>query len=218
MAERELRPAAQAGACAAAQWTEHPDRRVTWCNAAYLGAVRGGRDNGTRAPGIGRRPGFSAISSTRHPPTATSAAATSSWATSPMTHWFEVSAMRVPGADRPVQRAAHRQAGDCRNLASGFRADLSKTFATFPSALPCSTASGSLSCSTRRWCRSMLEPGFLSRRPTLRSFLDQLREMRRMPEPRDYQLAGGNRTCSNRARNRTATTRSGPFPAARHCA
>jgi hypothetical protein len=95
---------------------------------------------------------------------------------------------------------------------------LSKTFATLPVGLAVFDRKRELVLfNPALVSNSMLEPAFLSRRPTLRGFLDQLREMQRMPEPRDYRSWRDEISVSNKARNRTAITRSGAFPAVRHC-
>jgi PAS domain-containing protein len=64
---------------------------------------------------------------------------------------------------------------------------LSKTFATLPVGLAVFDRGRELVLFNPALISvTMLEAAFLTRRPTLRAFLDQLREARRMPEPRDY--------------------------------
>jgi PAS domain-containing protein len=101
-------------------------------------------------------------------------------------HWFEI--RTVPDARgslnfaEPVDRLAKAE----RTLQE-FVQTLTKTFAHLPTGLAVFDRNRRLVLFNPALTDlSNLPPMFLSRRPTLFEFLDQLREQRRMPEPKDY--------------------------------
>ncbi len=171
---------------ASAQWTEAADGRVTWCNEAYLELCReygqrpldqlhwplprvfGRQLDPAPTEGKKRRCHLS------HPDGASKL-------------WFETAAR--PRADGETLFSAHAidRLVTAETSLRDFVQTLSKTFATLPVGLVVFDRKRELVLFNPALVSvSMLEPGFLTRRPTLRAFLDQLREMQRMPEPRDY--------------------------------
>jgi PAS domain-containing protein len=104
-----------------------------------------------------------------------------------VTHWFDVMPLRLSETEilftaRPVDKLVTAETS-----LRDFVQTLSKTFATLPVGLVVFDHKRELvlfNPALVSLCR--LEPAFLTRRPTLRAFLDQLRELQRMPEPRDY--------------------------------
>lgn len=101
--------------------------------------------------------------------------------------WYEVSAIRLADGSclfgaQPVDRLVSAE-----EALREFVQTLSKTFATLPTGLAVFDRKRELVMFNPALVAiSGLEPGFLSARPSLRGFLDRLRDRQRMPEPRDY--------------------------------
>lgn len=171
---------------AAVQWKETEDGRVVWANPPYLQLAEQVTDNDADLLGwplpqvfggqLQPRPSEGSLRRChvlvpgREEP-----------------FWFDVAAAELSGgmvlfSARPIDRLVQAEAA-----LRDFVQTLSKTFATLPIGLAVFDRKRELVLFNPALVTiSMLEPGDLSRRPTLRSFLDQLRERQRMPEPRDY--------------------------------
>jgi PAS domain-containing protein len=177
---------------------EHPDRGVTWANAAYLETVRG-----TETPGHGTLnwplPRLFGDQLDPPPTDGKQRRCHLTLGDKSVMHWFEVSATGPQGAEVLFSARAIDKLVTAETSLRDFVQTLSKTFATLPVGLAVFDRSREL---------VLFNPalisvhdaggGFLTRRPTLRAFLDQLREVQRMPEPRDYrswreEIAGSNR-------------------------
>jgi PAS domain-containing protein len=171
---------------AAVQWKETDDHRVIWANPPYLDLAaqvtgRSGDEVGWPLPAL--------FGDQLVPNPAEGSLRRCSVALPDRTRplWFEVAAMplgdgTVYYSARPVDRLV-----DAEAALREFVQTLSKTFASLPIGLAVFDRRRELVMfNPALVALSMLEPGYLSQRPTLRAFLDQLRERRRMPEPRDY--------------------------------
>ncbi len=187
LAERHIERLRRALALHAdAQWTEAADRRVTWCNEAYLKLAAETRGEG---PERLRWPPIRLFGEQLDPPpTDGNQRRCHLRRCNPdATHWFEVTSLRLEGGGilfsaRPIDRLVTAETS-----LRDFVQTLSKTFATLPVGLVVFDRKRELVLFNPALVSvSTLDPAFLSRRPTLRAFLDQLREVQRMPEPRDY--------------------------------
>jgi PAS domain-containing protein len=173
--------------CADAQWTEAANGVVTWCNPAYLKLCSQAAETEDASS---HWPPPRVFGEQLDPPPTDGAKRRCylKHGQPVSTRWFEVGSMRLSEGEvlysaRPIDKLVTAE-----NSLRDFVQTLSKTFATLPVGLAVFDRKRELVLfNPALVSTSMLEPGFLSRRPTLRSFLDQLREMRRMPEPRDYQ-------------------------------
>jgi PAS domain-containing protein len=187
MAERELSGLhRRLELCAAVQWAEHPDRGVTWANAAYLGLCEE-----AETPGHGTLnwplPRLFGDQLDPPPTDGKQRRCHLTLGDKSVMHWFEVSATGAQGAEVLFSARAIDKLVTAETSLRDFVQTLSKTFATLPVGLAVFDRSRELVLFNPALISvTMLEAGFLTRRPTLRAFLDQLREVRRMPEPRDY--------------------------------
>jgi PAS domain-containing protein len=187
LAERQVDRLRRAlGLYADAQWTEAADGRVTWCNDAYLKLAS--ETGGLGTDQLRWPPGRLFGEQLDPPPTDGNQRRCHLRRRNPdVTHWFEVTSLRLEGGDilfsaRPIDRLVTAETS-----LRDFVQTLSKTFATLPVGLVVFDRKRELVLFNPALVSvSTLDPGFLSRRPTLRAFLDQLREVQRMPEPRDY--------------------------------
>lgn len=168
------------------QWAEDTDGRVVWSNAPYLQLCAEHLDvdaSSLRWPLV---PMFG--DQLKPPPTdGTQRRCYLIRGNPAKPHWFEVTANRLDDAAllfsaRPVDRLVTAETS-----LRDFVQTLSKTFATLPVGLAVFDQKRELVLFNPALVSvSRLDPNFLTRRPTLRAFLDQLREGQRMPEPRDY--------------------------------
>jgi PAS domain-containing protein len=171
---------------AAVQWKETADRRVVWANQPYLHLAE--RASGAAADRLGwPLPRIFDDQLAPPPPEGTLRRCLLNLPDRVDPHWFEVAAMPLHGdtvlySARSIDRLVATEAA-----LRDFVQTLSKTFATLPIGLAVFDRKRELVLFNPALVSiSMLEPGYLSQRPTLRAFLDQLRERQRMPEPRDY--------------------------------
>lgn len=165
-------------------WREDEAARVTWANAAYFELVE--RLRGGEAPGW-PLPRIFASELEHSPSEGTIRRCKIAMPDRDEPTWYEVSRDPLPGgtalftaqpADRLV-RAETSLREFLQTTTKAFAAlpvglavfDRKRQLVTFNPALVALTQAGA---------------EFLSARPDLRSFLDQLREKKRMPEPRDY--------------------------------
>jgi PAS domain-containing protein len=171
---------------AAVQWKETAEGRVIWADPAYLGLAeratgRGAGDLGWPLPRVfgeqlDPRPPEGSLRRCRVPLVDREEPA-----------WFEVAAQECRGGGalfsaRPIDRLVAAE-GSLRDLVQ----TLSKTFAALPIGLAVFDRKRELVMFNPALVAiTTLDPGYLSGRPTLRAFLDQLRDRRRMPEPRNY--------------------------------
>lgn len=170
----------------AVQWKQTEDGRVTWASEGYLRLCEtlGAADDGTLT-----WPLPSIFGDQLTPPPRRGALRRCSLVVpnrdAPL--WFEVAADDLEGGtviydarsiDRLVEAEAARR---------DFVQTLSKTFAALPIGLAVFDRKRELVLFNPALVTiSSLDPGYLTLRPTLRAFLDQLRDRRRMPEPKDY--------------------------------
>jgi PAS domain-containing protein len=171
---------------AAVQWKEASERRVIWANTAYLRLAE-------RIAGAGAKdlrwplPRIFGDQLVPLPPEGTLRRCILNLPDRAEPNWLEVAAMPLPSGSvlfsaRSIDRLVATEAA-----LRDFVQTLSKTFATLPIGLAVFDRKRELVLFNPALVSiSMLEPGTLSQRPTLRAFLDHLRERRRMPEPRDY--------------------------------
>jgi PAS domain-containing protein len=187
LAEREVSGLRQRLAlCADVQWAEHPDHGVTWANAAYLRLCEE-----ADGPGQGALhwPLPRLFGDQLDPPPTDGKQRRCHLALrqKPDLHWFEVSASRPNETETMFSARAIDKLVTAETSLRDFVQTLSKTFATLPVGLAVFDRGRELVLFNPALISvTTLEAAFLTRRPTLRAFLDQLREARRMPEPRDY--------------------------------
>jgi len=168
---------------ATVMWREGPDMALTWANAPYY--LLAERIHINAAP-LGW-PLPRVFADHLIPPPAHGALRRCSLTDGGATAWFDVAAH--PQADgttlfaaRPVDRLVNAETA-LRN----FVQTLSQTFAHLPVGLAIFDRSRNLVLFNPALVTlSTLEPEFLSGRPSLVAFLDQLRERQRMPEPKNY--------------------------------
>jgi PAS domain-containing protein len=170
----------------AVQWKETGDGRVIWGDPIYLQLAE--RAAGDGASGIGwPLPRIFEDQLDPHPRSGSLRRCRLAVPDRETPLWFEVAALDLPeGATlfsaRPVDRLVKAEA-----TLRDFVQTLTKTFADLPIGLAVFDRNRELVIFNPALVTiSTLEPGYLSRRPSLRAFLDQLRERQRMPEPRNY--------------------------------
>lgn len=165
-------------------WREDKDARVTWANAAYFELVQRLRDGDTPgwplprvfAKGLEPAPSDNTIRRCslempdRDEPT-----------------WFEISRDPLPGGTalftaQPADRLIRAESS-----LREFLQTTTKTFAALPVGLAVFDSKRQL-VTFNPALVALTQAGaeFLSSRPDLRTFLDRLRDKKRMPEPRDY--------------------------------
>lgn len=169
-----------------AQWTESGSGKVIWCNETYL------KLSGEVRPDTAVQPTWPPprlFGEQLDPPPIDGSQRRChvTCKDAKQKRWFEVTALRLSDTEilfnaRPVDRLVTAETS-----LRDFVQTLSKTFATLPVGLVVFDRKRELVLFNPALVSvSRLEPGFLTRRPTLRAFLDQLRDIQRMPEPRDY--------------------------------
>lgn len=166
-------------------WRETADRQIYWANAAYLRlAERSAEVDGPVVWPL-RQVFGEQVEVLPEPGTRRRCSVQLPGASAPS--WFEVSAQPGPGGGhlftgQPIDRLVTAEEA-LRN----FVQTLSKTFAHLPIGLAIFDRKRELMLFNPALVTlSALDPEWLSSRPSLFSFLDQLRENQRMPEPRDY--------------------------------
>jgi PAS domain-containing protein len=168
-------------------WQQDPEGRVTWANASYraLADLPAAGAEGDPA-GMHVPPVFG--DQLEPPPLEATLRRCQVQGAQPSSGaWYEVSAIRLGDgaclfAAQPVDRLVAAE-----DALREFVQTLSKTFATLPTGLAVFDRKRELVMFNPALVAiSGLEPGFLSNRPSLRAFLDRLRDRQRMPEPRDY--------------------------------
>ncbi|MEM9756423.1 MAG: PAS-domain containing protein, partial [Pseudomonadota bacterium] len=169
-------------------WREAADGQITWANTAYLRQMAktmpevqdGGHDGGWPiAPLFGDdiRP---------LPPVGQTRRASLSVPGRAEPFWFELSAQSI-GSETCITAVPADRLVAAEHALSDFVQTLSKSFADLPIGLAIFDRRRELVLFNPALSRlSTLDVQFLSARPTLYDFLDQLRERRQMPEPRDY--------------------------------
>ena len=167
-------------------WQEDAEGNLTWANAAYLAYADRRRPSDGKAVWPGSRlfegleapaPGSRGSVRSRHAVQLPEESAE---------HWFEVTARSLSGSTvyyascaNDTVRAEHAQ--------REFLQTLAKTFAQLSTGLAIFDTQRRLTMFNPALLDMFDLPfAFMSSRPTLEAILDRLREMRKLPEPRDY--------------------------------
>lgn len=164
-------------------WREGEEGQITWANAAYLDLVESQKPTGTEVswplPRLFSEHALATLETgqvKRVSVESTGAAAT----------WFEVATARS-GDDFLYVATPADKLVQAEEALRDFIQTLSKTFADLPIGLAIFDRRRELVLFNPALVTlSTLSGEFLSSRPTLYNFLDQLRENRHMPEPKDY--------------------------------
>lgn len=165
-------------------WQETGDGTVTWCNRAYLDLADAVDDGGARhAWPPARLFDMPADDGTGKPRRARLAVSPKGEDTR---HWFEVD-MRPTGDDWICTATPADDLVIAEASRNEFITTLSKTFATLPIGLAIFNRTRELAMFNPALLDlTTLPVDFLVSKPSLASFLDRLREMQMMPEPKDY--------------------------------
>ncbi|GAB5449386.1 PAS-domain containing protein [Gymnodinialimonas sp.] len=165
-------------------WREDDSTRVTWANAAYFELVERLRDG--EAPGW-PLPRIFASELEHAPSEGTIRRCKIAMPDRDEPTWYEISRDPLPGGTalftaQPADRLVRAETS-----LREFLQTTTKTFAALPVGLAVFDRKRQL-VTFNPALVALTQAGaeFLSARPDLRSFLDQLREKKRMPEPRDY--------------------------------
>ncbi|UWQ95621.1 PAS-domain containing protein [Rhodobacteraceae bacterium M385] len=165
-------------------WKEDESARVTWANAPYFDLVERLRDG--EAPGW-PLPRVFASELDANPTEGTVRRCKIAMPDRDEPTWYEVSRDLLPGGAalftaQPADRLVRAESS-----LRQFLQTTTKTFAALPVGLAVFDRKRQL-VTFNPALVALTQAGaeFLSARPDLRSFLDQLREKKRMPEPRDY--------------------------------
>ncbi|QXT40167.1 PAS-domain containing protein [Gymnodinialimonas ceratoperidinii] len=165
-------------------WREDRDARVIWANASYFDLLE--RQQGGDAP-CWPLPRVFASALEEAPTEGTIRRCSIAFPDRDEPTWYEVSRDELPGGSalftaQPADRLVRAET----NLRH-FLQTTTKTFAALPVGLAVFDRKRQLvTFNPALVALTQVGAEFLSARPDLRSFLDQLREMKRMPEPRDY--------------------------------
>ncbi|GAA5074664.1 PAS-domain containing protein [[Roseibacterium] beibuensis] len=169
-------------------WKQDGEGRIAWANASYLGLADRKLGGGDEAVALGwPLPQIFADQVAPLPDAGKTRRCSVDLPDAETPAWFEVSAQLTEDGGaictaRPIDRLIRAET----SLRS-FMQTLSKTFASLPTGLAVFDRRRELmTFNPALTSLSNLPMEFLSSRPTLVDFLDQLREARRMPEPRDY--------------------------------
>lgn len=165
-------------------WREDDAGQVTWANAPYFDLVE--RSRGGQAPGW-PLPRVFASGLDHIPSEGTISRCKLEMPDRDEPTWYEISRDPMPGGlslftAQPADRLVRAETG-----LREFLQTTTKTFAALPVGLAVFDRKRQL-VTFNPALVALTQAGaqFLSSRPDLRSFLDQLREQKRMPEPRDY--------------------------------
>ncbi|OAN75180.1 hypothetical protein A8B78_16620 [Jannaschia sp. EhC01] len=168
----------------APMWREDESARVTWANAAYFDLVE--RLRGGEAPGW-PLPRIFASELEHAPSDGTFRRCKIAMPDRDEPTWYEVSRDPLPGGTalftaQPADRLVRAETS-----LREFLQTTTKTFAALPVGLAVFDRKRQL-VTFNPALVALTQAGaeFLTTRPDLKSFLDQLREKKRMPEPRDY--------------------------------
>jgi PAS domain-containing protein len=165
-------------------WEEDNEGRITWCNRAYLDLLEDLQGN----PGQGWPPAplFDLpVDDTGAPAPGRSRVALGAEGED-RRHWFEVHLQEIDSG-RLCTATPLDDLVKAETSLSEFVTTLSKTFAALPIGLAIFNRSRELAMFNPALVDLMTLPvDFLISKPTLASFLDRLREMQMMPEPKDY--------------------------------
>lgn len=153
-------------------WREDAVGRVTWANRAAARRAAGA------APLLPDRPDPAAPGPHRQSLSAGAGAARL---------WFDRHDSTAPDGSRIVYALPADEAVRAEAALRGFLQTLTRSFAHLPIGLAVFDADWRLSLfNPALGDLTGLPPAFLARRPTLHAVLDRLRELRMIPEPRDY--------------------------------
>ena len=165
-------------------WREESNRRLSWANAAYFDLIERLRDGD--APGW-PLPRIFAAELEPAPSEGTFRRCQLDMPDRDEPTWYEVSRDHLPGGSalytaQPADRLVRAET----NLRD-FLQTTTKTFAALPVGLAVFDSKRQLvTFNPALVALTQAGVSFLSSRPDLRAFLDRLRDMKRMPEPRDY--------------------------------
>lgn len=178
----DLRAALDAGVVP--MWKEDDRARVTWANAPYFDLVERLRDG--EAPGW-PLPRIFASELETTPTEGTVRRCKIAMPDRDEPTWYEVSRDHLPGGAALFTAQPSDRLVRAESSLRQFLQTTTKTFAALPVGLAVFDRKRQL-VTFNPALVALTQAGteFLSARPDLRSFLDQLREKKRMPEPRDY--------------------------------
>jgi len=165
-------------------WRETADGDITWANSSYLEYLDGGEDGADPVRWPPRQLFGAEIRPLPEPGQTRRCALNLDGRLEPI--WFEVSAHAI-GADKLLTAIPAEHLVAAEDALREFVQTLSKTFADLPTGLAIFDRRRELVLFNPALVSlSTLDAQFLSGRPTLFAFLDQLREKRQMPEPKNY--------------------------------
>lgn len=175
---------ATADALPVVAWRETLDGRITWANASYFQYLEAAQGDDLDQRWPPRQLFGSEIRPLPEPGQSRRCALMLKTRREPM--WFELGARPIDGETLLSAVPAERLVA-AEDALREFVQTLSKTFADLPIGLAVFDRRRELVLFNPALVSlSTLDAQFLSGRPTLFSFLDQLREKRQMPEPKDY--------------------------------
>lgn len=165
-------------------WKQEPDGRITWANRRYMDLVAevypGEETASWPLPRL-----FEVVTLTQPSPSGRVRRASLRIGTAPE-RWFEISSCAL-GADVLFTAADADAVIKAEQTLRDFVQTLTKTFAHLTVGLAIFDKKRQLALFNPALTDLTQVPvDFLSRRPTLSSFLDRMRELRMIPEPRDY--------------------------------
>jgi PAS domain-containing protein len=165
-------------------WKQEPDGKITWANRAYMDLVDAVfPQDGVRGWPLPRL--FEMVALTQPSPTGRVRRASLRIAGAPE-RWFEIASCPL-GEDILFTGAEADAVIKAETALRDFVQTLTKTFAHLTVGLAIFDRKRQLALFNPALTDLTQLPGdFLSRRPSLASFLDKMRERRMIPEPRDY--------------------------------
>ena len=165
-------------------WIQNPEGRITWANNPYLdvaGKVEPAPDDGV--PGVAAI--FSATPDDENSGHGRRLSVAIKGQNTPW--WFEVSSFDAGASGRLCFAGHANSVVRAEEALRNFVQTLTKTFAHLPIGLAIFDRRRQLALFNPALADlTTLGPEWLSRRPSLFSFLDKLRENRQMPEPKNY--------------------------------
>lgn len=160
-------------------WQEDDAQRIVWANPAYLALAAG-----SEARDLATAPLFPPATGTGR---ATRQRVVRSATEGEVPRWHDCLRRPLPGAGQAGFALPADDLVRAETTLRGFLHTLSRTFAHLPIGLAIFDAEGRLNLFNPVLSDlTGLPPDFLARRPTLHAVLDRLRELRMIPEPRDY--------------------------------
>ncbi len=161
-------------------WRQDEDERITWANAAYL------RRAETRNDGVLGWPLPRLLDAPKPVPGAGTATRRAALEDNGIVSWYDCHSHRMGDEVMMFALPADAAVRAERSLRE-FVQTLTKTFADLPIGLAIFDRQRNLQLFNPALIDlTGLPTGFLTARPTLFDFLDQLREQRMVPEPKDY--------------------------------